>query len=233
MENATKALLIAAGIFFAMMIISVAILGFQNITNYYLEREKNKETEQLAKFNKQYSNYNRDDVRGSDLISLVNKIIDYNKANEDDPAIEPIEIIIEPLVDEDFYYDYDDHNEPDMKLLKLNVAYEEPTTDTNKSILSLLEKVDQIEGKYPKGKANKLANNITVLFITDENQIRNRKDYLEDLKVTDTGDELTNDILKYYQYVQFKRAHFDCKQLTYTNDGRVKKFVFEFNGEFE
>ena len=44
---------------------------------------------------------------------------------------------------------------------------------------------------------------------------------------------IQNDIFKYYQYNQFKRAHFDCTELKYTSQGRVKSFSFEFNGTFE
>ena len=44
---------------------------------------------------------------------------------------------------------------------------------------------------------------------------------------------IRNDILKYYQYMQFKRAHFDCKKLTFTDKGRVQSFRFEFTGKFE
>ncbi len=36
------------------------------------------------KFNEQFANYDRDDVQGYELISLVNKIIDYNYRKSDD-----------------------------------------------------------------------------------------------------------------------------------------------------
>ena len=38
----------------------------------------------------------------------------------------------------------------------------------------------------------------------------------------------------YYEYVQFKRARFDCKNVEYDNgSGRIIKMEFEFNGDFE
>ena len=79
MENATKALLIAAGMLFAVMIVSLVVVGYNQISAYYKQEEELLATEQLDKFNKQFQNYyGRDDIRGNELISLMNKIIDYN-----------------------------------------------------------------------------------------------------------------------------------------------------------
>ena len=78
MENASKALLIAAGILIGLILITMIIFGYNQISSYYTNREEVKQSEQLAEFNKQYIGYDREDVRGSDLLSLVNKIIDYN-----------------------------------------------------------------------------------------------------------------------------------------------------------
>ena len=46
-----------------------------------------------------------------------------------------------------------------------------------------------------------------------------------DLKVSaDTSGSIRNNIYKYYEYVQFKRAHFDCKNVTYNeNTGRITR----------
>ena len=78
MENAVKALLIAAGVLVGIMILSLLMYGHGEISSYYREKEENKEFEQLAILNKQYIPYNRQDVRGSDIITLVNKIVDFN-----------------------------------------------------------------------------------------------------------------------------------------------------------
>ena len=78
MENASKALLIAAGIMIGLIVITMIAYAHGKISNYYESKELTLQSEQLADFNKQFLGYNRADVRGSDLISLVNKIIDYN-----------------------------------------------------------------------------------------------------------------------------------------------------------
>ena len=39
---------------------------------------------------------------------------------------------------------------------------------------------------------------------------------------------------KYYEYVQFKRAKFDCVNIEYNQQtGRIIKMTFKFNGKFE
>jgi len=78
MENASKALLIAAGIFLAVLLISLLVGLYNQISEFYAQQHDLVEMEQTQKFNARFENYNRDDIRGSDLISLMNRVIDYN-----------------------------------------------------------------------------------------------------------------------------------------------------------
>lgn len=78
MENASKALLIAAGIFLAIMLVSLLVIGYNRISEYYNLKTEKQVEEQIDKFNKQFQGYNKKDLRGSELISLMNKVIDYN-----------------------------------------------------------------------------------------------------------------------------------------------------------
>lgn len=234
MENATKALLIAAGILMGLAIISMIIVGYRQISNYYTTKEKSKIVEQLSEFNNQYIPYNREDVRGSDLLSLINKVIDFNKLSDEEEITISIYI---PMNDKAklLYYNYNDNK--NIKLIPLGtngITYKITATEnTIKSMLNDANNIENTYDQYGKGMANQLANNLSVLFSYDESKIRNRTSYLEELKVPDTGNRLTNDILKYYQYVQFKRAHFNCESLTFTENGRVKSFKFTFNNKFE
>lgn len=79
MENASKALLIAGGILILIILVSLVLLVKGNISNYYASEEELKMTEDKTKFNEQFTRYNRNDVAGYELISLSNKIIDYNE----------------------------------------------------------------------------------------------------------------------------------------------------------
>lgn len=79
MENASKALLMAGGILIALLIVAVLVYSFGNMGQYVSNEEKKQQTEQLSAFNNQYESYNRNLLRGTDVISVINKVIDNNK----------------------------------------------------------------------------------------------------------------------------------------------------------
>ena len=227
MENATKALLMVAGVFFALLIITVSILVYRQISDYYKSQDITKQTEQLATFNKQYSAYNREDVRGSELLSLINKIIDFNARKEYSEKEIKISIII-PNSEKAklFYYQYNKYNygsDKKVTLIKTNNKYTHQNIET-----SFLNEANRIANDY-KGKADNLSANISTLL--GENSLKTRQQLLNQLNINFNVNN--NDILKYYQYQQFKRAHFDCKSLKFTQDGRVESFEFKFNEKFE
>ena len=78
MENLSKALLIAAGMLFTIMILSMLMLTYNQIASHYQQQHELAVIEQTELLNKEFENYNRSYLRGNDLISLMNKIIDYN-----------------------------------------------------------------------------------------------------------------------------------------------------------
>lgn len=79
MENAAKALIIAGSVLIALIIIGALILMFSNLTAYQETNTQTTREAQITEFNRQYETYDRDNVRGSDLYSLLNKVIDYNR----------------------------------------------------------------------------------------------------------------------------------------------------------
>ena len=84
MENASKALLIAGGVMLTMLVLSILVYGWGTISEYQAELDRIKEIENTAKFNLQFTNYERNDVLGYELLSLVNKVIDYNQRYSED-----------------------------------------------------------------------------------------------------------------------------------------------------
>ena len=78
MENASKALIMAASVLIGIVIISAFVIMMSNMTS---NQQKNYDTEltaQVSEFNNQFMTYARDGIRGSDMISLMNRIADYN-----------------------------------------------------------------------------------------------------------------------------------------------------------
>ena len=79
MENASKALLIAGGILILIILVSLVLLVKNNVTNFYASEDELQMIADKTKFNEQFTRFNRDDVAGYELISLTNKVIDYNE----------------------------------------------------------------------------------------------------------------------------------------------------------
>lgn len=78
MENASKALIIAGSILIALLIISLLVMFYNNIKEFQGANENVDMAEQIAEFNKQYDVYYRDNLYGSDILSIANKVVDYN-----------------------------------------------------------------------------------------------------------------------------------------------------------
>jgi len=79
MENASKALLMAGEVLISIIIINALLLMFNSLTSYQSVKEQNTKETQVIAFNNTYEAYNTKDVRGNDLYSLINRVVDYNK----------------------------------------------------------------------------------------------------------------------------------------------------------
>ena len=83
MENASKALMIAGEVLIALLVISLLVVFYNNIKDLRGTKETVDVTEQVAEYNKQYDVYYRNNLYGSDILSLANKIYDYNKTESE------------------------------------------------------------------------------------------------------------------------------------------------------
>ncbi len=78
MENASKALIIAASVLIAMLIIGAAVYMFNVMSSIQAEEEASSQTQIITEFNQKFDVYNRKILYGSDILSLANMIDDYN-----------------------------------------------------------------------------------------------------------------------------------------------------------
>lgn len=104
MENASKALVIAGSVLIALVIISLLVVFYNNIKGIQRTELSVEEQEKALEFNKQYQAYERD-IYGSELLSLVNKIDDYNKTEAENEGYTKIEMYVtfEKGVDSAFF----------------------------------------------------------------------------------------------------------------------------------
>lgn len=168
MENITKALLMAAGMLLAVLILSLLVMAYNKLSGYYEQSQELLTAEQLDKFNKQFQNYaGRKDIRGNELISLMNKIIDYNESESYQVGTnyEPIKVKItigENLVDA-FKYETDDSQKVGAQNEYITAVIQNTINSTNnqandKNLIAITNTPE---------KAREIANGVGITNLTD------------------------------------------------------------------
>ena len=272
MENASKALLIAASIFIAIILVSSLMILYNQISDYQNKKYEMSVIEETQKINEKFENYHRNNIRGSDLISLMNRIIHYNSSQsyQDGTNYERIRVTITLVKD---------GNNQDAILDK----FKYPTDDNTSRNTYLINKITNTNGTGTNWQNDKKLIEITntssdlsddlrsydIEFISDT-QLQKLASQIESIMINDsTSDstwdvymrlkraELIKDVLgkeikidpntgktkneskdfikavkeiasKYYQYMQFKRAYFNCIEVKYDEQtNRVVEMNFE------
>ena len=252
MENASKALIMAGSVLIALMIIGALMLMFGNLTSYQETDTRGTRSAQITEFNQQFETYDRNDVRGSDLYSLLNKVIDYNRRQSSagtgatdrgqELQFKPMEIT--------FTMDISELQPPDGENRLFTKNSYTINAITNEFENGIKGTIDDLEDIYGQDSLSNLATGLTKIFVDDINTLSTtkkeeiRKSFnaasrkvqiqpSDDLdKMIGVGSDIREDVYTYYEYIQFKRAHFDCTNIEYDgNTGRVIGMEFEFNGK--
>ena len=276
MENASKAIIMAGSVLLTIAMVSLLIFGWNKFSAYYSSDDDLADIDDLTKFNLQFTNYERDDVHGYELVSLANKVYDYNTrrsnaaGNKSNELYNPITMTIDfNRMENKFRYSNDLTS---RELLFKDGKY------SNNGIENFIQKATDIEEKFGgKDKAEKLAKNIGSLILTqqqidynssimseteskrqalaqyisivgEDNDLNITSDSIKPKETSDSDnqniktlyknmtDKLTkyDDVMKYYEYYQFKKGIFKCTKLEYDqNTGRVSTITFTFTGDIE
>lgn len=94
MENAAKALQIAGGVLISLLIIGALVYGYQQLSTLEQTREDAEGIAQAADFNGNYEVYNRSGLYGSELLSLANKMEDYNIKQAEEQGYQEISMTV-------------------------------------------------------------------------------------------------------------------------------------------
>lgn len=248
MENATRALTMAASVLIALVIISAILLVFNNLSSYQKVNQELQKNAQVIEFNSQFDTYDRTDVRGSDLLSLINKVVDYNErqssiGNEgSELGYKPIKLIINIKNNkENMKVPNSDVN--GLQLFKRDEYEIKENIVTGNYKIEILDKINDIENDSTidlnKSDFTKLAVGISSIFLNGsdlENTVtkdtarrqynnitgKNISTYDESLK---PNGKIRNAVYKYYEFIQFKRTYFDCISL----DGKSTGIIYDNN----
>lgn len=254
MENATKALIMAGSVLIALMIIGALILMFNNLTSYQKVGESNTKEAQIVEFNNQYETFNRKNVRGSDLYSLLNRVVDYNrrKSSEGTGKDDGQYLAYEPMtISFNFSGKLDDFRAPTASNtdgydhLLTKESYTQGSTQ-NEFEQQIGQTVKDLENKYGQNNLVSLVTGLTKIFISDDSSEAERIQAVNDYNKYNKGIPISSwssikensvirkDVYRYYEYIQFKRAKFDCESVTYNQKtGRITAMNFKFNGKFQ
>ena len=230
MENASKALIMAGGILIALLVLGALLLMFNNLSDYQKSNSDLTESGQLATFNEQFTQYERDDLTGTEVISLANMVYDYSrrsgKVGELDYSqkitltvkIDPIKfanrISSNPreieVFDEGIYTIGKDGSTDFFTKINTYREEEEYSLDGMKKLVSQIESLRT--GKDTYGR------DVTATSIIG-------KKY----HGLDYGPQLVEYLEKYQEYYSLKSATFQCNNLDYYPDtGQVKSMEVEF-----
>lgn len=200
MENASKALIIAGSVLIALLIIGALLLMFNNLSSYQKVGDQETREAQVVEFNNQFETYIRKDIRGSDMISLMNRIVDYNvrKANNSEENFTEMKIEIYNIDVKNLQHDKDE----DAPFVIVKNSYHQDNIET------LLTEVQNLEKKYQSKYITALSSNIDRVKESEEKtlEIFPKKFWKNGLNYN----QIKQDTIKYYQYSQFKRVYFDC-----------------------
>lgn len=262
MENASKALLMAGGVLISLMVLGALLLMFNSLSNYQESGTQDTREAQVIEFNNQYETYNRTNVRGSDLYSLLNRVVDYNRRKSTEGtgakdegqylAYEPMKITFD--LDgkmSQFYAPTSSSSDTYTHLIKQS-GYEQSSIE-NDFENDIGSTIKTLESTYGADSLNNLVTGITKIFIANssstsekEEAIKNFNNASKKKSITTwneiaEGSPIRKAVYQYYEYVQFKRAKFNCEANCYSitnvkyNDatGRIIEINFKFNGKFE
>ena len=261
MENASKALIMAGSVLIALMIIGALLLMFNSLSNYQEVGTQDTMESQVLEFNKQYETFNRKNVRGSDLYSLFNKVVDYNRRKSTEGtgkdqgqylAYEPITITIDLDGKKSLFYAPTSSSTDTYSHLITMDGYKQSST-VNDFENQIEDTIENLEETYGSASLTSLAAAVTKIFIPNSSTEAEKKEAIANFNSVSKkksvsswneikeGSTIRKHVYQYYEYVQFKRARFNCEANRYSNTnikynqetGRIVEINFKFTGKFE
>lgn len=208
MENASKALIMAGSVFIALIIIGILIVFFNNLSNLQRMEEEGLTVEQAAEFNKQYTVYERN-IYGSEILSIANKIADYNLRESENKGYMKIELNVQISKD-------------------MNDKFFTKGNYTSKTIQNEVEKLEKKVKEIGEIKISSTLNSNVSRKISQLATMRTKD--IEDLKIP--REKYSNDLTLYNTYKSLL-TEVKAKVFTYVNfeydknTGRIVKMNYK------
>lgn len=212
MENASKALVMAGGILIALLVVGALMLMINQVSYYQKSESTSEKAQQQAEFNKEYVQFTYGDVKGYELISLVNKVINYNSKEAVGNSV-----------------DYSLKITVNIDMVGTTALFKKKYTisNGNTSFYDDISKYRELENTYSLSIMSKLSANYDKL-----KAVEGKNDEYANAMKEITGRAGVNvgikDIEKYREYSEFKTSTFKPGEVKYYSNGQVKEMSFEF-----
>ena len=205
MENASKALMMAGTVLIALMVISALVFMYRDLTSEKRQESENQKVEETAEFNKSFESYDKD-LKGTQMFSIANKIIDYNEKYAGKDGYEEITLTV--------------HTDRGNKNAQY---YADLQADVDKMINEKYKSSSNLEALY------EARNNETS---TDEKTRTQVEQTIKELQ-KELGDKykaayqnVKKDWNQYSKYKDLKTKTYKSDGITYYSNGRIKTMIY-------
>lgn len=240
MENASKALMMAGGILIALLVIGALLLMINRVGIYSRSQDDDRKYTQLSDFNRDFERYCDDKgINGTDIISLINKVNNYNSKANEDGVINSVDYSIKMELKvtglDEFNNKY--ANSESDKLFKnddLEIKVTSGNTINNRvrDILDTIKEAAKAERDLGIGNLKKLS----AIYDFSKNESENINPIKEKLMEIDKNtysswngsNPSLNIIKKYRQYSEFKSSTFKIAEEPRYKNGQIYKLHFKF-----
>lgn len=201
MENASKALIMAGSVLIAIIIIALLYSFITTLSTMQQEEDLLLLAEQTEKFNREYEAFQKKLLRGTDVVTVINKAMANNKKYDDQETV----------------YDINIKFKLKTAISKITVEYKDGEVSKSKDVVEFEEGtvyslIDNSQPDRINAKIKDLMSNGT-----QEYKLEN---------YSGAGDLSYKKI--YMEFTVFKRKIFKCTKIGYNNEtGRVNLLEFE------
>lgn len=205
MENASKALMMAGTVLIALMVISALVFMYRDLTSEKRQESENQKVEETAEFNKSFESYEKD-LKGTQMFSIANKIIDYNEKYAGKDGYEEITLTV--------------HTDRGNKNAQY---YAELQADVDQMINEKYKSSSNLEALY---EARNNENSTDEKTRTQVEQTKKElKKELGD-KYNAAYQNVRNDWNQYSKYKDLKTKTYKSDGITYYSNGRIKTMIY-------
>ena len=240
MDNAAKALLMAGGMLIALLIVGAFLLMWNQVSSYQNSGGESKKASQLADFNYEYEKYTDTDIYGYELISLINKAVDFNESDADlgNSFSHDNKITVRvqlgsgfkkkagasTLFNNEGFYEITNSSSPFYKIINTFTKLEKAVGGVS-NMNKLSANYDSLYTYYVTCNGDqKIANNYNNNPNNKYSQAKSIKDVLG--KTVDISIE---NIAQYREYSEFKKSTFETVgSIEYHDNGQIKEISYQF-----